>query len=471
MSPQLATLCFAIGLAILFALNRDRNARLSPALWLPVVWLVIGGSRNASEWLQWGGPTDAAERYLEGNAFDRNFLTGLILLAAGVLAQRSQRVSRILRANLPLVVFFLYCGLTILWSDYPFVAFKRWIRGLGDVVMVLVILTEEDYISAIKRVFSRVAFLLLPASVLLIKYYPYAGRSYGRWDGTSFWTGVASGKNGLGMICMVFGLASLWCFFLAMREQPGPGRNRRLAANGAVAAVGLWLLWHADSKTSLACFLLAGSLMTAQQFFSYARRPAVVNALVISLLGTCVAVLFLGVGEVALKALGREPTLTGRSEVWRLVLRLVEDPVLGAGYESFWLGPRLTTMAEVTGGINQAHNGYIETYLNLGLVGLALLILLILTSYRRIIYRPRLDPRLRPLVIAYFLMAIIYNFTEGSFKMMSPVWIAFLLSAMAASREQLVAGSEAARAAEDSPPEEMPAAERGLFAGTAATGQ
>jgi len=43
------------------------------------------------------------------------------------------------------------------------------------------------------------------------------------------------------------------------------------------------------------------------------------------------------------------------------------NPWIGAGFESFWLGPRLNKLwAQYNFMPNQAHNGYIEIYLNLG---------------------------------------------------------------------------------------------------------
>jgi O-antigen ligase len=107
------------------------------------------------------------------------------------------------------------------------------------------------------------------------------------------------------------------------------------------------------------------------------------------------------------------------------------DPIIGAGYESFWLGQRLVDITRINGGINQAHNGYIEVYLNLGLVGIAALACIIVTGYRKIVAAFRVDTQLSMFRIAYFVMAVVYNFTEGAFKMMSPVWVAFLLANMA----------------------------------------
>ena len=82
------------------------------------------------------------------------------------------------------------------------------------------------------------------------------------------------------------------------------------------------------------------------------------------------------------------------------------------------------------GGLNQAHNGYIEIYLNLGWIGLALLGAIIVGGYRKIIKGLRDDPETGGLKLALFLICLVYNFTEASFKMQSPVWIFFLWAIM-----------------------------------------
>src|SRR5437868_14984547 len=88
-----------------------------------------------------------------------------------VLAKRGCKVGKLLSANGAIVLFLLYCGASILWADYPDVTFKRWIKALGDLAMVLIVLTDEDPSAALKRLLARVGFVLIPASILLAKYY------------------------------------------------------------------------------------------------------------------------------------------------------------------------------------------------------------------------------------------------------------------------------------------------------------
>jgi exopolysaccharide production protein ExoQ len=448
MNPLIAILVFAVAIGVLFVLNRDSTAMTSRGLWAPVAWLLIAGTRNVSEWLGLSAPGDVADRYLEGSPVDRYVLTAIMLCGLIVLVGRKRRVGALLKANPAILAYFFYCAISLLWSDYPLVGGKRWFRSLGDVIMILVILTDRSVVMALKRVLNRVGFLLLPISILLIRYFPDKGRSYGV-DGVQYWTGVTTGKNSLGMICLIFGLASLWQFLFSYRNREDKGRTQRLVAHATMVSMALWLLWVADSKTSLSCFALIGGLMTVTSFSPFARRPGVLLLMIVGLVSVSFTVLFLGVGGGALQAIGRDQSLTGRTDVWKLVVGFVENPWVGAGYESFWMGRRLTEIRSIIRGLNQAHNGYIEVYLNLGWVGVILLGGIIVSGCRRIIRGFRWDQELSTITMAYFVVAVIYNFTEGMFKMMTPVWIAFLLATMAVPRLR----SRKARTVAPQPPE------------------
>jgi len=191
----LATIVCAFAIWQLFRLNREREVQTSKALWIPVIWLFIAASRNVSAWLQYS-PDGASDQYLEGSPLDRAVLSAILALGVGVLLSRAGRVGMLLRSNLPVLLYFLYCGISVLWSDFPDVAFKRWFRALGDVVMVLIVLSDPDWIVAFRRLLARVGFVLVPLSILFIRYYPELGRAYTR-SGSPTWTGVATDKNGL----------------------------------------------------------------------------------------------------------------------------------------------------------------------------------------------------------------------------------------------------------------------------------
>jgi O-antigen ligase len=181
--------------------------------------------------------------------------------------------------------------------------------------------------------------------------------------------------------------------------------------------------------TALACFLMAATLMVTTSLRPFARKVWVVHVLVAVIVALSASALFLGAGAGLVKAIGKDPTLTGRTAVWDLVISLNHNFLFGTGFESFWLGPRLDKVWSVYWWHpNEAHNGYIEVFLNLGWMGLALLILLIITGYRNAIAAYRRDPDVGRIRLAYFVVAVVYNFTESAVRILHPVWLCFLLA-------------------------------------------
>lgn len=432
MSPSLATVVFAMGIGGLFVLDRDPEARTSKALWIPVLWLLIIGSRPVSQWLQMGPVMDSSDAALDGNSLDALVFGVLMLAGLVVLLTRRQEAGKMLRSNGPLILFFLYCGISVLWSDFPFVAFKRWTKGVADLLMILIVLTEIDASAAIKRLLARIGFLLLPVSLLLIKYYENLGRGYDRWDGTLRYTGATTNKNTLGVICLVSGLGALWRFIGVYRKGKSSVRTKQLIAQGFLVALALWLLWLTNSMTSISCFAMAGSLIVMTNVRAVSRGRGLIHVLVGALLIIAFSPLFLALGLGFVQMLGRDPTLTGRTEIWSLVLRLAGNPFFGTGYESFWLGERVEkASAAFYYTLNEAHNGYIEVYLNLGWVGIAALATIVLAGYRDILRSIRQGQDAAKVRLAFFFVALSYSVTEAGFRMMSPTWILFLLAVTA----------------------------------------
>lgn len=179
MIPLLGAIGVGLLICVFFRLDRD-NAQVSKAIWVPYVWLLIACSRPVGSWITLSMPGTATDQYIDGSPLDRNVLTLLLILALFALSKRTRQVRAILGANPAVVIYFIYCLISLLWSDYPFVVFKRWIRSVGDVAMVLVIITEPNWTDALKRILTRIGFVLIPLSILFIRVYPALGRAYSR---------------------------------------------------------------------------------------------------------------------------------------------------------------------------------------------------------------------------------------------------------------------------------------------------
>ncbi len=119
-------------------------------------------------WYQWGR-RQVPDGGLQDTLVDKALFLFLITAGLSVLRRRGADWSSLVRNNKWLVIYFLYLGISVLWSDYPFVSFKRWIKDFGNVVMVLIILSEENPAESVRAFLSRWAYLLIPSSALVIK--------------------------------------------------------------------------------------------------------------------------------------------------------------------------------------------------------------------------------------------------------------------------------------------------------------
>ena len=131
------------------------------------------------------------------------------------------------------------------------------------------------------------------------------------------------------------------------------------------------------------------------------------------------------------EALGRGSELSGRKVLWARLLEMHTNPIFGTGFESFWLGDRLKQLEGIFFFIpNEAHNGYLEIYLELGLIGLLLVIGLFVATFWKIRFELFRNFEMGRYQMGFFTAVVLYNWTEAAFGTYSPVWFVFYLIAM-----------------------------------------
>lgn len=429
MPPPLALLLTVAFIGFLFWQDSRQNVNTGGALWLPLLWMLIIGSRFVSQWLNISEPANAAE-IEDGSPIDRIVFLGLILGGLYVLGRRQVRLGEIFRNNRWLSIYFIYCLVSIVWSDFPFVAFKRWVKILGHPIMALIVLTEPDFEEACSRLMKRTAFVLIPLSVVFVKYFPELGRGYSEWTGQAFYTGVTTNKNALGYLCMVFGFYFVWQLLKALTTNRSQARLTDLVIPVGFLSMILWLMILIDAKTALVTFLASSLTAFVLGMQVVVKRYIEFYLLTLVAVAVCAEVFF-GAYSGTISLLGRDPTLTDRTYVWNDVLSMDTDPILGTGFESFWLGERLEKLwAKYWWRPNQAHNGYIETYLNLGIVGVLLLVALIVDTFRKIKWELVDHLELGRFRLSLLLAILLFNYTDATFKALHPLLFIFYLIAM-----------------------------------------
>src|SRR5437660_1335647 len=115
MPPRLAlTLTIVVILWLFKTDSRQHCTGSAPALWIPCIWMVILGSRPVSVWLGVESSVQSPSELLRGSPVDRTVF--LLLIGAGlvVLCRREIRWAIVVRDNVWLGVFFLYCGVSVI---------------------------------------------------------------------------------------------------------------------------------------------------------------------------------------------------------------------------------------------------------------------------------------------------------------------------------------------------------------------
>jgi O-antigen ligase len=402
-------------------------------VWIPTVLVMILSSRPVSLWLAWKGPQLGIENAndLPGNIIDQIFIFSVLASSLVITMWRRMKWGKLLWENRAILFFYLYFLFSVLWSSDPTGSTKRIFKDFGLLFVIGVILTERKPLQAMVAVYVRSAFLLLPLSMVLIKYFPAVGRGYSL-KGEVMITGVATERNLLGEIVMIFTFFLVWDY-LEMRRTNASARKKRIPLELLVLLFnGLWLLHLCQSKTALICTIVGAFLIVRSGKLMSKPINSVVWVCALSLpVLVFFSAQFSGVIAPIIQVLGRNMTFTGRTDIWQHIDLTTVNPFFGAGYYNFWGGPDgYKVNLAMHGVIPNAHNGYLDLYLDGGFIGLALLFILIVHSGRGIMKRifPRGDvnhyQRIR---FAVMVAAIIYNVSESTFARISPIWFTALL--------------------------------------------
>lgn len=449
MAPRLVlAICFVF-IALLLWIDSKKSKEITWAVWIPSIWMLYCASRPIAAWLNSGSLADAD--VAEGSPMDRNFLILLLGMCIFVLSRKGISWSRLFQENTWLFVFFGYMALSIVWSDYTFVSLKRWIRASGSILMAGVILTEKNPRQALEASLRRTAYILIPLSAVMVKWFSEQGQDYNQWTGERMWVGVTTQKNCLGRLCLIAGFFLFWEFFKRWRHKDVTRVKYESLADASIMALTVWLLLGSHSATSLAVLMfISGIYLVIWRFRDYLEHSAAsIEAAIISALVIIGAVYFM-FGDAILGAivgsLGRDLTFTGRTDIWALLIPIAKKHlVVGLGYGSFWINSPLPWP-----GLNEGHNGYLDVTLELGLVGLALLLVFLGSYYRKARLALAKDFDMAAFNMCFLLMAIIHNCTETSFaRSTTHLWVMLVIVALVSPRiyELAARKAKAARAA------------------------
>ena len=439
MLPNIALLSCLIFILYLFKFDYKKKSDVSYALYIPLIWMMIVGSRMISLWLNPRGGMLSPEAYLEGSPLDRLIFILLIVAGLFILSKRKIYWSQVFKSNAWIFLLFIFGGISILWSDFPIVSFKRWIKATGNPIMVLIVLTEPNPVEAVKALIRRSAYVLVPLSIVFIKYFPELGRMYHRYTDEAMFIGVARGKNGLGLICLVSGLYFFWNLLAIWRNKNVSVNKKEVFISILFLCMISWLLLKANSATSLFSLIIGVCILLGMRLPFIKKNVRNFGLNIVMALLLCLPFLLFSFDSLissAVQLTGHDATFWGRVLLWQELIDLAEaSPLIGAGYDSFWLGSRMAKLwAKYWWLPTEAHNGYVETFLELGWIGVLLMIGLIVSAHRSISRTLIINFNYGSFRMASLAIVLIYNVTESAFKGLHLIWFVFLLIAFEVPR-------------------------------------
>ena len=293
----------------------------------------------------------------------------LIFLTVGcaLLVRRFQIVLNLCIRYWYLMALPIFCLLSAVWSQYPAISFRF---GVQLTATVLIAIAMASTTSA--RAFSRALFGVFSLAMLTSILFGDV-----RSD-TGAWLGIYGSKNALA------GEAATYVIVCTSQilDRTASNGHRLMAVLGLM--IGAMLLLLAQSTGALivvppALFLLFSLLLIYR--LSVVQRLvamtfAVLLAAMMALLVTIYADALL---DLLLETTGKDVTLTGRTDLWRIARELIaERPFFGIGYQAFWVKGYAPAEVlwynfaiESRSGFN-FHNTYLSNAVEIGVIGVFL---------------------------------------------------------------------------------------------------
>ncbi|MFO1144191.1 MAG: O-antigen ligase family protein [Amaricoccus sp.] len=284
-----------------------------------------------------------------------------VLLQAAYIAANASRVGGLVRACPAFLALVAFCAASAAWSVSPATSILGAVRLL--LLGACIVLGQERHGGGLlRRIFLATLVALVIANLAML-----AIPSRSIMDGTlaGAFRGLTDHKNTLGQVC-----ALALAFVLAAWPETAERRPALLLAAALVLAT------VALTRSATAAVLSATAIgVFATEGFVHRCRLPLLASLVLASAAAALGLLALTGLLHPLAAVGRDPTLTGRSDIWAFVDAYVrERPWLGFGYRAFPLADLLRADPRWGGDsyiVGTTHNAYVAIVSELGYVGLS----------------------------------------------------------------------------------------------------
>ncbi|MFC5343519.1 O-antigen ligase family protein [Brevundimonas staleyi] len=283
-------------------------------------------------------------------------------IIAGLIAVRPHVLVRAWPAWLILAVLVLQAFASKWWSIDPGVTQRR-------VIAMAISSAFSIYLGIafggrhLPRMLMISCLIMGVGSVIMALAFPSIGVH--QLENAGLWRGLWYEKNQMGLVMSAGAVAAAACL--------ASGDPRRLTP-AITLVICVFLVLMTQSKTSLLCLMLGTGAVAGLWAMKQGGAAFAIIALWFGVVLTAGALyVFITDPAMVLKALGKDPSLTGRTDIWEALMREVsERPWTGFGYQAFWgreSVPAAFIRAETQWPVPSAHNGWIDLLIQLGWPG------------------------------------------------------------------------------------------------------
>jgi exopolysaccharide production protein ExoQ len=283
---------------------------------------------------------------------------------------------------------------------------------LGGVLLVFYIMSRYT-LNEVHELFLILGTGTIVASIVFALVLPQYGRDL-MGGHSSAWKGIFSAKNYLGNMALFF-------LTVAVTYRPRTAFLRTMRAS----QIFFCLLAIAFSRAATSYMLTAiyvAYTFTMNVMRGFRKKDYFVAFIMLFVVFAALIAVIVLQPDFLFSLLGKDVTLTGRTEIWDAVMTsIAKRPFLGYGYQAFWLGFKgesYRIILTVTWALGQAQNGFLDVTLEMGVIGLALVLLIFGFAFRDglgCLLRSRDEQILRSVewYLIIVILTLIYNLDES----------------------------------------------------------
>lgn len=327
----------------------------------------------------WPQKLDDPTEMVMSNPINQLVYSFIFLLALSSLLPRYKKLLIWINHEKYIVFFLLWCGITIFFAIDPFVSFKRYFQYITTSLVFISFYENFGNEEFLLKIFKYLFSIYVILSLIICLIVPEA-----KDPSFNTWRGFHATKNNLGQYA---GISVIFFSYLYLVSKSLTVKTYSIF----FTILSILLLFGSFSMTNIVLitfFIISFVVINSNKIFEpigISRRFFFIMITLFGFMFISILIINPDLINIFFEITGKDPTFTGRTEIWALVLsQNVNDLITGVGFQSFWIPEKLSKIILFQYWLpNQSHNGYVDIILEVGLIGLLLFSFVVFLFFRR----------------------------------------------------------------------------------------